>query len=90
VSAPANPTADPVRHYMKLAAFSSLRFIGQNGAIVPADDDFMTIMNAAVEYHYGAAGTEVSSADINTIRAFFAPKAYSVFANWNLNGDLLR
>ncbi|MGI9499575.1 MAG: hypothetical protein ACR2P3_06030, partial [Geminicoccaceae bacterium] len=90
VTTPTNPTADPVRHYIKLAAFSSLRFIGQNGAIVPADDDFMTIMNAAVEYHYGAGGAEVSSSDIADIRTFFAPKTYSKFANWNFNGDLLR
>ena len=86
VTAPANS----VRHYVKLSAFSSLGFLGQNGAIVPADDDFMTIMNAAIEYHHGVNGVEVSLSDINDIRAFFASKTYSDFANWNLNGDLLR
>jgi len=90
VTTPANPTADPVRHYAKLQTFSSFGFVGQNGAVVPADDDFMTITNAAVEYHYGVSGAEVSTDDIAAIRTFFAPKTYSVFANWNLNGDLLR
>ncbi len=83
-------SADPVRHYIKMQAFSAFGFVGENGAVVPADDDFMTIMKAAVEYHYGAGGPEVLPADIATIRAFFAPKTFSEFANWNMNGDLLR
>lgn len=90
VTTPANPQADPVRHYMHLSALSSLGFLGQNGAVVPADDDFMTITNAACEYHYGVSGGEVSSTDIGQIRDFYSPKDYSVFANWNFNGDLLR
>jgi hypothetical protein len=90
VTTPADPTADPVRHYVNLAASFALGFVGQNGAIVPADDDFMTIMNAAVEYHYGNSGREVSFTDISEIRDFFLPKNYSLFANWNFNGDLMR
>ena len=79
-----------IRHYIRLSTFSAYNFVGENNAHVPSDDNFMTIMNAAVEYHYGVTGKEVSSADIAEIRSFFAPKSYSLFANWNFNGDLLR
>ena len=79
-----------IRHYIKLAAFSAYGFIGENSSHVPSDDNFMTIMNAAIEYHYGVNGQEVSSDDIAAIRAFFAPKTYDIFANWNFKGDLIR
>ncbi|MGI9419557.1 MAG: hypothetical protein ACR2RA_17155 [Geminicoccaceae bacterium] len=78
------------RFYVEMASLSAFSFIGENGALVPNDDDFMNIMNAAVEYHYGARGAEVSDTDIQAIRTFFAPKTFTKFANWNLNGDLLR
>ncbi|MEZ5934208.1 MAG: hypothetical protein R3F54_20180 [Alphaproteobacteria bacterium] len=78
------------RFYVEMEAFSAYSFLGENGALVPGDDNFMFIMNAAIEYHYGARGAEVSDADIAAIRAFFAPKTFTRFANWNLNGDLLR
>ncbi len=82
--------SNAIRHYIRLSAFSAFGFIGENGAHVPSDDNFMTIMNAAVEYHYGVSGKEVSSNDIADIRSFFAPKTFAKFANWNFNGDLLR
>ena len=78
------------RFYVEMASLSAFSFLGENGALVPSDDNFMFIMNAAVEYHYGARGAEISDADIEAIRAFFAPKTFTTFANWNLNGDLLR
>jgi len=84
------PPANSIRHYIKLAAFSAYGFVGENNAHLPSDDNFMTIMNAAIEYHYGVGGKEVSSADIAIIRSFFAPKDYSIFANWNFQGDLIR
>jgi hypothetical protein len=79
-----------IEHDIFMAAYAAFNFVGENGSFVPQDDNFMTIMNAAVEYHYGAFGSEVSAADIEQIRAFFAPKTYSTFASWNFNGDLLR
>lgn len=79
-----------VQFMINMAAYSSFNFVGENGSFVPQDDNFMTIMNAAVEYHFGADGPEVSSDDIEQIRSFFAPKSYSIFANWNFNGDLMR
>ncbi|MEM8948122.1 MAG: hypothetical protein AAGA21_13555 [Pseudomonadota bacterium] len=78
------------RFYVEMASLSAFSVIGENGSFVPGDDNFMTIMNAAIEYHYGARGAEVSDEDIDAIRTFFAPKNYSIFANWNFNGDLLR
>jgi hypothetical protein len=79
-----------VQFMINMAAYSAYNFVGENGSFVPQDDNFMTIMNAAVEYHFGAAGSEVSAEDIAKIRSFFAPKTYSIFANWNMNGDLMR
>ncbi|MGI9491793.1 MAG: hypothetical protein ACR2QF_05255, partial [Geminicoccaceae bacterium] len=84
------PQTGPVQFMINMAAFSTFNFVGENGSFVPQDDNFMTIMNAAVEYHFGATGSEVSSDDITQIRTFFAPKTYGVFANWNMNGDLMR
>ena len=82
--------AQRARFYVEMASLSAFTFIGENGSFVPGDDNFMNIMNAAIEYHYGARGVEVSDEDIQAIRTFFAPKTYSTFANWNFNGDLLR
>ncbi|MGI9508204.1 MAG: hypothetical protein ACR2QJ_02510, partial [Geminicoccaceae bacterium] len=78
------------RFYMDMAALSAFTFLGENGSLVPGDDNFMTIMNAAIEYHYGARGAEVSESDIEAVRTFFAAKTYSDFSCWNMNGDLLR
>ena len=89
---PITVTSQPqnVSHFIKMASLSDFGVLGENGALVPPDDNFMTIMNAAVEYHFGARGSETSEPAIQSIRSFFAPKTYDEFANWNLNGDLMR
>ena len=69
---------------------NNLSPIDAQGANIPGDDDFIWIALGSLEYSYGAGSANVPQAVIDRVRTWAAPKTFTNFATWNLDGDLIR